>query len=60
MGRKDIRASLLREGFALRYLRAGGDHYALWELLGQKESASFQHYLQMSDEGMTNEKRKRS
>jgi hypothetical protein len=31
----------------------------LWELLGQKESTSLQHYLQMGDGGMANEKRKR-
>jgi len=58
--RKGVGPVLLRESFAMRYLQTGGDLCTLWELLGQKESASFQHHLQMSDEGMANEKQKRS
>jgi site-specific recombinase XerD len=57
--RKGVSPLLLRENFAMRYLQTGGDLRALWELLGQKESTSFQHYLQTSDEGKANEKRKR-
>ena len=56
--RKGVGPSLLRESFAVRYLQAGGDLGTLWELLGQKESASFKHSLRLSDEGMANEKRK--
>jgi integrase/recombinase XerD len=58
--RKGVGPVLVRESFAMRYLQTGGDLDALWALLGQKESGSFRHYLQMSDEGMANEKRKRS
>jgi len=47
---KDVNPSLLRESFAVRYLQAGGDLCTLWELLGQKKSASFKHSLRMSDE----------
>ena len=53
---KDVNPSLLRESFAVRYLRAGGDLCTQWELLGQKKSASFKHSLRMSDEGMDNQR----
>jgi site-specific recombinase XerD len=55
--REGVTAKRLRESFAVRYLRAGGEREALRELLGQEESASFQRYLQMSDEEKTNERR---
>lgn len=42
---KQITAFLLRQNFAARYLQAGGDLGTLWEVLGQRESASFQHAL---------------
>lgn len=58
--RKEVGPALLREGFAMRYLQAGGDLRTLWKLLGQKESSSFQHYLQISNERKANEKQKRS
>lgn len=58
--RKGVSPSLLRESFAMRYLQAGGDLCTLWELLGQKENASFKHSLRRSDEVMANEKRKGS
>lgn len=51
--RKAVSPVQLRENFAMRYLRTGGDLDTLGELLGQKESALFQHYVQMSEEGMT-------
>jgi len=53
---KNVNPSLLRESFAMRYLQAGGDLCTLWELLGQKKSASFKHSLRMSDEGMDNQR----
>lgn len=56
--RKGVNPSLLRESFAVRYLRAGGDLCALRELLGQKKSASVNYSQRMSDEVMENEKRK--
>jgi site-specific recombinase XerD len=39
MSRKNIRASLVRESFAVRYLQTGGDRRTLRELLGQQKSA---------------------
>jgi site-specific recombinase XerD len=39
VSRKNIRASLVRESFAVRYLRTGGDRQILLELLGQQKSA---------------------
>lgn len=57
--RKGVGPTLLRESFAMRYLQAGGDLSTLWELLGQKESASFHLYVPRSDEKMAHEKQKR-
>ncbi len=54
--RKGVNASLLRESFAVRYLQAGGDLCTLWEMLGQKESGSFEHSVRLSDEGMDNQR----
>lgn len=56
--RKGVNPSLLRESFAVRYLRAGGDLCALRALLGQKESASVNSSQRMSAGGKENEKRK--
>lgn len=53
-----VTASLLRESFAARYLQAGGDLGTLWELLGQKESSTFEHFVRMRDEGVDNEKQR--
>jgi len=53
MRRKNVSASLLRESFAVRYLQTGGDLGTLWEVLGQKESASFEHCLRRSDQGQS-------
>jgi site-specific recombinase XerD len=39
VSRKNIRASLMRESFAVRYLQTGGDRQTLLELLGQQKSA---------------------
>ena len=39
VSRKNIRASLVRESFAVRYLQTGGDRQTLLELLGQQKSA---------------------
>jgi site-specific recombinase XerD len=39
ISRKNIRASLVRESFAMRYLQTGGDRQTLLELLGQQKSA---------------------
>ena len=54
--RKGMGPVLLRENFAMRYLQTGGGLGTLRELLGQKESGSFQHYVQMGNEGKANEK----
>jgi len=56
--RKGVNASLLRESFAARYLQAGGDLGTLWELLGQKESGTFEHSVRMRHEGVDNEKQR--
>src|SRR6266487_2637683 len=53
---KSICASLLRKNFAVRYLQTGGDLCTLWELLGQKESGSFELCLRMSHEGVDNQR----
>ncbi len=50
--RKGMSLSLLRESFAARYLQAGGDLTTLWELLGQKESGTFEHCVRMCDEAV--------
>jgi site-specific recombinase XerD len=39
VSQKNIRASLMRESFAVRYLQTGGDRQTLRELLGQQKSA---------------------
>lgn len=58
--RKGVTAALLRESFAVRYLRAGGDVCLLSEVLGQKDCASLTSLLHDSNEIRENEKRKRS
>ena len=50
---------LLRQSFAMRYLQTGGSLCTLWQLLGQKEIGTFQHYVRTGEEGKANEKRKR-
>jgi site-specific recombinase XerD len=47
--RKGVNPSLLRDTFAVRYLQAGGDLFALRELLGQEESAVVRRALRMSE-----------
>jgi site-specific recombinase XerD len=39
VSRKNIRASLVRESFVVRYLQTGGDRQTLLEVLGQQKSA---------------------
>jgi site-specific recombinase XerD len=55
---KTICASLLRKNFAVRYLQTGGDLCTLWELLGQKESGSFECYSRRIHEEVDNQRAK--
>ena len=52
MSRKEIRASLLRNNFAMRYLQTGGDQQTLLELLGQQKSVVITCCVRMNDETM--------
>ncbi len=56
--RKRVSPALLRDTFAVRYLQAGGDLFALRELLGQQESATVKRFLRINEEVSGNEKRK--
>jgi site-specific recombinase XerD len=47
--RKEVNPTLLRDSFAVRYLRAGGDLFTLRELLGQEESAVVKRSLWMRE-----------
>jgi integrase/recombinase XerD len=47
--RKEVNPTLLRESFAVRYLRTGGDLFTLRELLGQEESAVVKRSLQIRE-----------
>jgi site-specific recombinase XerD len=58
--RKGVTAALLRESFAMRYLRAGGDAGLLPEVLGQQDCTSLISLLHDSDGSRENEKRKGS
>ena len=48
----------MRESFAARYLQAGGDLTTLWEVLGQKESGTFEHFVRMHDEAVDDHKQR--
>ncbi|MBO0790330.1 MAG: tyrosine-type recombinase/integrase [Ktedonobacteraceae bacterium] len=52
---EDVTASLLRQGFALRYLQTGGDPCTLPDLLGQQDCASLISLLNQNQEGCEND-----
>jgi site-specific recombinase XerD len=52
ISRKGINPSLLREGFALRFLQTGGDPLILQELLGYSEQATSVRYKRLRAEAL--------
>ena len=58
ISRKGVNPSLLREGFALRFLQAGGDPLMLQELLGYSEQATSTRYQRLSAWALAQQYRK--
>jgi site-specific recombinase XerD len=58
ISRKGVNPSLLREGFALRFLQTGGDPLMLQELLGYSEQATIRRYLRLSTQAHTHQQPK--
>jgi site-specific recombinase XerD len=57
ISRKGVNPSLLREGFALRFLQTGGDPLMLQELLGYSEQATGARYQRLSTEALAQQYR---